>query len=167
MAVAQRQEYLSVWSLPPCTALVSVTALECLQKAHVLDPFPGLNPTSDCFILREDWNSPYSKGLNYKLAKTWLRMTNTFVFCCPLSLLGHLCSFFVSYSPLPYHLWTRATVPSPSSLSAQTSCSFKNLGHPVSLWATLSSSDVFLSTYPAWCRPGAYPPSYTLTGFSP
>lgn len=153
MTVAQRHVYPSVWSpTAVCSFSLDHSVLECLQKAHVLEPFPSLNPTSDCFVLREYWNPPTPKGSTTNLLKPGWGWRTHLCFVAPChSLLGHLCSFFVSYSP-PYHLWTRATVPSSSSLSAQTSCSFRNLG----LWATLFLSDVFLSTYPA-CRRGAHP----------
>lgn len=128
--------------LPPCAALVSITLLSsAFKKPMSWNPFPvWILPLIASFSV--SIGIPLiPKGSTINLLKPGWGWRTHLCFVAPChSLLGHLYSFFVSYSP-PYHLWTRATVPSPSSLSAQTSCSFKNLrspieslGYPVLVW---------------------------------
>lgn len=75
--------FISLWQISECTSpsnpllshcsfSLSHSVLECLQKASLLEhSFPDLNPTSDCFILHEYWNSPLFQLIClYKLAKT-------------------------------------------------------------------------------------------------
>lgn len=104
----------SRWSVPccPCSFRLNHSALECLQEAHVLEPSPpGLNPTSDCFIQQNYWNSPLVKGLKCKLAKTWPRFVNTLVFLLPRVA---RCSivFVASFCLTPHlpHPYTRAVL---------------------------------------------------------
>lgn len=141
--VAQRQEYLSVWSpTAMCSFSLNTLLSSAFKKPMSWNPFPvWILPLIASFSVRIGIH-PIPKGSTENLLKPGWGWWTHLCFAAPChSLLGHFCSFFVSYSPLPYHLWTRATVPSPSSLSAQTSCSFKNLrspseslGHPVLIW---------------------------------
>lgn len=93
---------------------------------------------------------PYSKGLSYKLARTWLRIVNTSVFCSSILLLGYPCSFSACLTPHIRHLqYQSCSCPLPPfCLSLQAGCSFTIEGHPVCLWAIFFSSEVFLNACP-------------------
>lgn len=125
-----------------CSFSLSHSALECLQKASILEySFPGLNPTSDCFFLSKYWNSPLSKGPSHKLVKTLDKNPAMSVFS---SLLLHCCLFSV-FPHLQSYRISSLSCSSPSFLLLESGCSFQIQGQLVSLWVIFFSSEVFLS----------------------
>lgn len=124
-------------------ASVSHSVPECLQKASILKhSVPGLNPTSDCFILRDCWNSPCSDWFgSTKQLKPRMRILNIFLFCSLISCLGYIFNFNLYFSHLLHLSWWKILSLSYSSfyfLSPETRCSFKMKVIEYLFWASFS-----------------------------
>lgn len=146
--------FISLWQISECTSpsnpllshcsfSLSHSVLECLQKASLLEhSFPDLNPTSDCFILHEYWNSPLFQLIClYKLAKTSDETSLRISVLFPHAIFRlHFKNYLYLISSRMTSLMTRDffyPCLSPHSLSPEARCSLKMKGG-VSLWPSLS-----------------------------
>lgn len=133
-------------SKPPlshCSFSLSHSVPECLQKASILKhSVPGLNPTSDCFLLRDCWNSPCSDWFgSTKQLKPWMRILNIFLFCSLIQWLGYIFNFYLCFIHLLHLSWWKILSLSYSSfsfLSPETRCSFKMKVIEYLFWASFS-----------------------------
>lgn len=141
--------------LSHCSFSLSHSVLECLQKASLLEhSFPDLNPTSDCFILHEYWNSPLFQLIClYKLAKTSDETSLRISVLFPHVIFRlHFKNYLYLISSHMTSLMTRDffyPCLSPHSLSPEARCSLKMKGG-VSLWPSLSLTLVFPNASPFW-----------------
>lgn len=123
---------------PPTTPLLAHcssvfhSVLECLQKASIPEhSFPGLNPTSDYFILLSIGSLPYYSHWfgSTKQLDPWMGILDLFPFCFPMSLLNDIlcfCSDLISGPTPSLVMKDFILTPHSRSLSPETRCSFKN-----------------------------------------